>query len=564
MALRLGELTAVITADDKRFRDTVDKDKERLESFKGAAVTASTVIVGAAAAASVNLIGMASEAQQAAGAVESVFGASAAQIQAWAEQAHESVGLSEQAFNELAAVTGAQLKNMGLPMDQVAEQTNNLIGLGADLAATFGGPTSDAVAAIGSLLRGEVDPIERYGVSIKEADIQARLAAQGLDELEGEAAKQARTQAILALLTEQTADAQGQFARESDTAAGQAQRAQAQWANLRTELGENLLPIATSLGKFLSGELLPALRENSDVVMAVAGTVVGLATAVVAINAALKVWRAMVVVATVAQWAWNIALSANPIGLIIIAIAALIAGIILLWKNSETFRDIVMAVWDAVWGAIKFVWDWISENWPLLLAILTGPIGLATKFIIDHWDQIIAGVKGVWNWIKDTFNKVVGFVRGLPGRIADAARGLWDGIIDSFRAAINWVIARWNSFSLTLGGGSVLGIDIPSVTLSTPDIPLLARGGIVPAVPGGRLIIAGEGGRDEAVVPVDRLESMIRSAVRAGDGAQVPAEFIAEATIDLGEGIQQVVELKFRRRDRDLRRRVLAGTGAAR
>src|SRR5690606_19832279 len=124
-------------------------------------------------------------------------------------------------------------------------QTNDLVGLGADLAATFGGSTSDAVSALSSLLRGERNPIERYGVSMNEATVKAKMAALGLDGLTGEAEKNAKLQATLAILTEQTADAQGQFAREADTAAGAAQIATAKQEDMRAKIGTGLLPIYT-------------------------------------------------------------------------------------------------------------------------------------------------------------------------------------------------------------------------------------------------------------------------------------------------------------------------------
>ena len=136
----------------------------------------------------------------------------------------------------MAAVIGAQLARTGTAQEDLAPSTNELIQLGADLAAQYGGDTADAVAAIGSLMRGERDPIERYAVGINEATIQAYLAAEGLSDLEGEALNQAKTQATLAILFEQTASAQGAFARESDTAAGAAARSTAGWEDAKAAL----------------------------------------------------------------------------------------------------------------------------------------------------------------------------------------------------------------------------------------------------------------------------------------------------------------------------------------
>ena len=209
-------------------------------------------------------VGLASDLEQSTGGVTAQFKDQADVILAAAKRANTAVGLSRSTYQQYATVVGAQLKNLGIRQDQVAGNTTNLIGLGADLAAQFGGPTSQAVEALSSLLRGERDPIERYGVSIKQADIDARLAAQGLSDLTGEAEKQAQVQATLAILWEQTADAQGTFFREQDTYAGKQQRLMAQLADAQTEFGNALLPTAIDALTFVNDDLLPVLKDALD------------------------------------------------------------------------------------------------------------------------------------------------------------------------------------------------------------------------------------------------------------------------------------------------------------
>lgn len=209
-------------------------------------------------------IDKASALQQSAGAVDAIFADSAATIHKWAAAAAADVGLSQNAYNELASIVGAQLKNLGVSTDEVAGKTNELITLGADLAAQFGGSTSDAVNALSSLLRGERDPIERYGVTINDARIKAKLLEMGLGDLEGAALEQAKSQATLALLYEQTAAAQGTFARESDTLAGAQQRQQAAFENLQAKLGTAFLPLMTTLANTLAEDVAPELEKLLD------------------------------------------------------------------------------------------------------------------------------------------------------------------------------------------------------------------------------------------------------------------------------------------------------------
>jgi hypothetical protein len=199
-------------------------------------------------------------------------------------------------------------------------------------------------------------------------------------------------------------------------------------------------------------------------------------------SGATKAWAA-------GQWLLNAALSANPIGLVVVGIAALIAILVLAWKNSDTFRRIVTGAFGAVKDFASNAFGWIKDHWPLLLAILVGPFGLAVLAVAKHWDSIVATVSG------------------MPGRISKAAAGMWNGITAAFKSAINAIIDGWNSLDFTVPKVHVKGtnIDFGGFTVGMPDIPHLADGGIVKATPGGRLILAGEGGRDEAIVPLNRF-----------------------------------------------------------
>lgn len=200
----------------------------------------------------------ASDLEQSVGGVQAIFGAYAGQIEESSKTAATSLGMSRNAYNELATVVGAGLKNKGI--QDYAGETQKLLGLGADLAAQFGGSTQEAVEAISSLMRGEADPIERYGVGINETAVAAELAARGQDKLTGASLEAAKAQARVDLLFRQTRDAQGAFARESDTFAGKQQRAAAQWEDLKTKIGTVFLPVLTRAMGFLSDTALPALE----------------------------------------------------------------------------------------------------------------------------------------------------------------------------------------------------------------------------------------------------------------------------------------------------------------
>lgn len=164
------------------------------------------------------------------------------------------------------------------------------------------------------------------------------------------------------------------------------------------------------------------------------------------------------------------------------AIATLLAmaPIILLGVAIAALAALVIIHFDTIKRWISNVFNWVKDNWPLLLGILTGPIGWAVLLITSHWDKIKAGAGAVKDWIVARFNDVLGFFTGLPGRIASAASGMWDGITDAFKSAINALIRMWNNFEISFGGYDIPGPgpNIPSFTIGTPNIPYLAAGGI--------------------------------------------------------------------------------------
>lgn len=201
--------------------------------------------------------------------------------------------------------------------------------------------------------------------------------------------------------------------------------------------------VIPTLSAMTTGMLSNAVATARSTASNVANRVSSIAAAV-----ASKAWAA-------AQWLLNAALSANPIGLVILAIVALVAAIVIAYKRSATFRAIVQA---AMRGAqVAFGWvltkvqqlvGWIRGNWPRILAILTGPIGLAVRFILTRWDSLRTGV------VSRT-QALIGFVRSIPGRITGALGNLGgllrnagarviQGFIDGIRAGFGRVQSELN------------------------------------------------------------------------------------------------------------------------
>jgi phage-related protein len=234
--------------------------KSLLPSIGGLAVAAGGLFAAAGVGGFFkDAVAGAANLEQSVGAIETVFKTSAPQMLSWADGAATAVGLTKNEYAELGTLIGTQLRNGGTAMDELAPKTNNLIGLGADLSSMFGGTTSDAVSALSSALKGERDPIERYGVSLTQAAVDAKAAELGFAKVGGTLSAEANQAATLALIMDQTSDAHGNFGRESDTLAHKQQVLNALWQDGKTRIGGALVPAISALTGTLISGLGPAL-----------------------------------------------------------------------------------------------------------------------------------------------------------------------------------------------------------------------------------------------------------------------------------------------------------------
>lgn len=428
---------------------------------KAAAVMATGLtLVGKAAFDQASLL------QQAGGAAEAVFKGQAKEIEKLAKAAQSSLGLSRSEYLQTASVFGAQLKNMGVAADELVPTTDKLMKLGGDLAATFGGTTADAVESLSSLLRGERDPIEKYGVSIKQADINARLAAQGQSMLEGEARKAAETEATLAILYEQTADAQGQRARESGTAQVAQENLTAAWKNAAAELGTALLPAITAAATALAAAATFA-NEHSTATKVLIGIVAGLTASILAVNAAMKVYAATkaVITAVAATWkfftvtvrAWTTAKAAAvamnlkwQVLLVRQAIAqkAAAASTVAMTVAQKAWQALTVAG-TAIMGAFNAV---MAMN-PIVLVVLavvalTAALVLAYqksetfRNIVQQAGQVAANAIG---WVVDKVSSLVSWFRDKLGPVVTTAKNMWVNTLNAYLSPVQWVIDKISS-----------------------------------------------------------------------------------------------------------------------
>lgn len=172
----------------------------------------------------------------------------------------QDMGISQGQAAQAAVFLGSVLKQYGLDASATSSETQKLIGLSQDLATTYGYDLQEALLAMTALFRGEYDPIEKFGVAMKQSEINAVLASRGQAKLTGELLMQAQVQARLDLLYQRSADAMGAFDRASGTLYASQQKLNAAIENQQIAFGEPLqkpLAIVTDLFAKLAVMLTP-------------------------------------------------------------------------------------------------------------------------------------------------------------------------------------------------------------------------------------------------------------------------------------------------------------------
>lgn len=172
-----------------------------------------------------------------------IFGQTSGQIEVFAETAATSLGLSQRAALDAASTFATFGKAAGLAGNELGTFSKDLVTLSADLASFYNTSPEDAVLAIGAALRGESEPIRRYGVLLNDATLKQEALTMGIYDGKGALTAQQRVLAAQAQILKQTSDAQGDFARTSDGLANSQRILTANIENAKAQLGEAFVPV---------------------------------------------------------------------------------------------------------------------------------------------------------------------------------------------------------------------------------------------------------------------------------------------------------------------------------
>lgn len=404
-----------------------------------------------------------------------------------------------------------------------------------DMARAMGTDPQNAAIQLGKALN---DPIQGLA-SLSRVGIQ--FTDQQKDQIKSLVESGQTMEAQKIILGELQSQFGGSGAAYADTFAGKMYLLNDAVGDLGESIFSALMPVLANLTE-VGTQAFAWLAENQGVMIAIAA-IIG-----VLLVAAFIAWTASI-------WASTVALLANPVTWIILAIIALIAAVVLLVMNWDAVVAWVSDVWAGFIGWITDVTENLAKWWTDLWAgfgawvqsVWDGFIGwirdlfigyvswlMATgRGISDWWNGLWSGVfnwgKSVWdgyvNWVLSVFRGFLGFMSDIGRGLTSWWNGLWSGLGDfvgsAFRNVANFVVGGLNTV-IDLVNGAIAGINnlgalASSVTNGAiswnvgtlPKIPMLAKGGIVMPKAGGVLSLLAERGRPEVVLPLDRLRDFV-------------------------------------------------------
>lgn len=366
-----------------------------------------------------------------------IFGDATKAVVAFADDSSKNILLTKQEALDAAATFGVFGKSAGLTGKDLGGFSTQLTGLASDLSSFYNTSTDEAVTALGAALRGESEPIRRYGVLLDDASLRAEALRMGLIKSTKTAlTPQNKVLAAQALILKQTKDAQGDAARTAGGFANQTRILNKNFVDIRNEVGSALLPIITKLTTLIASNLKPAFEGIKTVAKPIIDFFKGLGGEAGKTSATAKQFQGVI------------------------------------QAISNTFKEILPVILDtgrqigALLGpAFKSIGDIVTNSvLPAIQAFLPAVAPIAKFFykvfgvtIVSVLNIVVGVVKGVLKVIAGVFNVFAGLFTGDWSRLWKGVKeifgGIWEAIKGAFKAAINSIKG---AFSIL--GPALLGI----------------------------------------------------------------------------------------------------------
>lgn len=412
--IKVGADTAAAVSNlgkvDKALGDTMTTGEKMHAGLSKAALPAAAALGAIGVAA----VGAAKAAMEDAAAQDHLRG----MLERSTGATEEQVKQTEDWISSISQATGVADDKLRPALEKIAVATGDVasaqgyLSQAMDISAATGKDLDTVSAAIAKGYTGQTAALSKLVPGLSDAAKSSKDFSVIMDELGQKTG--------------------GAMADQADTAAGSMARLSNTTAELQESLGMALLPVIEAVVPILQ-QMAVFASENTGAIKVLVGVVAALAAGILVANGVMKAYAAVQAVVkiataawTAAQWLLNAALSANPIGLVVVALAALATGLVIAYTKSETFRNIVNAAFAAVVQSVKplvaafellvdaarFAFNWITEHWKVALLGL-GPIGVAIALLASNWDKVTSAAQAAMSAITGAIGAVSGAIYGL-------------------------------------------------------------------------------------------------------------------------------------------------------
>lgn len=439
-------ITVRILGDNKSLKNALDDSESRVGKFAsgaGKVLGAAALGVAGVGAAAVTwgpqILDQGNQLEALGVKSATVFGNSLTDVEKWASGVAGSMGLTEAQLTGAAANFGDLLKPMGFTSAEAAGMSTEMLNLAGALSAWTGGQqdATQVSETLAKAMLGERDGLKSLGISISEADVQARLAANGQEDLTGAALEQAKALATQQLILEKSADAQAAWTDGSMDQLKASNEAKAGIEQVKEALIQGAVPAIQKLVPYIA-DLAGWLGENLPR----------------AFDAVSRWWGR--------NGPWITTTVQTVFGAIRTAAEAVVSWFRENWPAIKATIDTVVS-WlrDDAWPVVQAVFGfiqteannliaWVKENWPDIRDTIAGVIEAVrvivenvVKVITDLWerfgDDIMKYTQATWENIKTLIDSAIKIVRGIIDTVTALIRGDWGEVWEGIKTIVDGV-----------------------------------------------------------------------------------------------------------------------------